>query len=225
METHHVTRAAIAALTDHTLLAPTATQSDLETLCEEAQQLEVHAVCVSPSMIARASALLSASPIRVVSVIGFPSGAHRTEIKQMEARRALEDGAAEIDMVINLGLAHAGEWSAVEEEIAAVRVSTRGALLKVIIETATLGVEATMQACLAVERAGPDFVKCSTGFHPAAGATVTAIELVATIVEGRVGIKAAGGIRDADAALVLLAAGATRLGMSRTGAVLAGLRD
>jgi deoxyribose-phosphate aldolase len=223
MATHDLTRADVAALTDHTLHAPSATVADVETLCDEARRLEVHAVCVSPSMVAPASAFLADSAIRVVSVIGFPSGAHRTEIKQTEARRALEDGAMELDMVINLGLGHAGEWSAVEHEIAAVRATAEGALLKVIIETATLDAEATVRACLAVERAGADFVKSSTGFHPAGGATARGIELIATIVGGRIGIKAAGGIRDADAALALLAAGATRLGVSRTAAVLAGL--
>jgi len=190
-------------------------------LCDEAVELQVCAVCVSPTMVALAARRLAGSRVRVAAVIGFPSGAHRSEVKADEAARAGGDGADEADMVINLGLAHAGEWDGVRADIAAVRaVLTDGQILKVIIETAVLTPGQIVAACEAAEAAGADFVKSSTGFHPAGGATVQAVRIMAATVGGRLGVKAAGGIHDAGAALALIEAGATRLGMSATAAVL-----
>lgn len=160
----------------------------------------------------------------MATVIGFPSGAHRSEVKADEAARAAGGGADEADMVISLGLARAGEWDSVKAEIAAVRgVLTGGQILKVIIETAMLTPDQIATACHAAEAAGADFVKSSTGFHPAGGATSEAIRILAATVGGRLGVKAAGGIRDAQTAFALIDAGATRLGLSSTAAILAEL--
>jgi deoxyribose-phosphate aldolase len=219
-----VTRRGLAAIVDHTLLKPEATADDVAALCDEARQLHVCAVCISPTMVALAARRLRDSDVKVATVIGFPSGAHEREVKAVEAARAVGDGADEADMVINLGLAYAGDWDAVRAEIAAVRgVLSDGQILKVIIEAAALNPDQIATACRAAEAAGADFVKSSTGFHPAGGATTQAIRIMAATVSERLGVKAAGGIRDAQTALALIDAGATRLGMSSTAAVLAEL--
>jgi deoxyribose-phosphate aldolase len=221
-----VTRSELAAMIDHTLLKPEATAADVAALCEEALELQVCAVCVSPTMVALAARRLAGSGVKVASVIGFPSGAHRSEVKADEAARADDDGADEADMVINLGLARAGEWEGVRSDIAAVRaVLTDGQILKVIIEAAALTAGQIVTACEVAEAAGADFVKSSTGFHPAGGASIDAIRIMAGTVGGRLGVKAAGGIHDAQTALALIDAGATRLGMSATAAVLTELRQ
>lgn len=217
-------RRELAAMIDHTLLKPEATADDVAALCDEARKLKVCAVCISPTMVALAAARLRGSQLKVAAVIGFPSGAHRSEVKADEAARAGGDGAHEADMVINLGLALAGEWDRVRADIAAVREAlTDGQILKVILETAVLTHDQIATACREAEAAGADFVKSSTGFHPAGGATVEAIRIMAATVGGRLGVKAAGGIRDARTALALIDAGATRLGLSSTAAVLAEL--
>jgi deoxyribose-phosphate aldolase len=160
----------------------------------------------------------------VATVCGFPSGKHHSDVKAAEAARSVADGADEVDMVIDVGAARAGRFADVEADIAAVRAAVpRDRLLKVIIESAALDDEQVVEACRAAERAGADFVKTSTGFHPAGGASVHAVELMAATVGGRLGVKASGGIRTTEAALAMVAAGATRLGLSGTGAVLAGL--
>jgi deoxyribose-phosphate aldolase len=221
-----VTRSELAAMIDHTLLKPEATAADVAALCEEALELQVCAVCVSPTMVALAARRLAGSRVKVASVIGFPSGAHRSEVKADEAARAGGDGADEADMVINLGLARAGEWDGVRSDIAAVRaVLTDQQILKIIIETAALTAEQIVRACEMAEAAGADFVKSSTGFHPAGGASIEAIRIMAVTVGGRLGVKAAGGIHDTQTALALIDAGATRLGMSATAAVLTELRQ
>ena len=162
-----------------------------------------------------------ADGLRLVAVCGFPSGSHHSEIKRTEAARSIADGADEIDMVINLGAAMAGDWVAVEADIAAVRSAVPAPhLLKVIIESAVLNDEQIVAACRAAEAAGADFVKTSTGFHPAGGASVEAVALMASSVGGRLGVKASGGIRTAAAARAMIAAGATRLGLSGTAAIL-----
>ncbi|HMS89199.1 MAG TPA: deoxyribose-phosphate aldolase [Acidimicrobiales bacterium] len=216
-------RAVLAGIIDHTLLAPTATADQVALLCQEAAELGVAAVCVSPSRLPLAAGILPAT-IAVCTVIGFPSGAHRSAVKAVEAARAVDDGATEIDMVIDLGLAADGRWNEVEAEIAEVRAQVPdGHLLKVIVESAALRPAGIVAACEAAERAGADYVKTSTGFHPSGGATVEAVALMAATVGGRLGIKASGGIRDAGTALALVGAGATRLGCSATRSVLAGL--
>lgn len=212
----HLDRTAVAAMVDHTLLAPEATADDVAALVAEAQQLGVYAICVSPSMLP-----VDAGPVRVATVCGFPSGKHHSEVKAAEAARAVADGAHEVDMVIDVGAAVAGRWDAVSADISAVRSAVRApALLKVIIESAALTDEQIVEACRAAERAGADFVKTSTGYHKAGGASAHAVALMAETVGGRLGVKASGGIRTGAAAKAMIAAGATRLGLSGTAAVL-----
>lgn len=224
------TRHDVARLIDHTLLAPQASAAAIVELCLEAAELEVAAVCVSPTHVALAAGVLERLDpdrplgIAVAAVVGFPSGAHLAAVKAYEAQRAADDGAKEIDMVIDLGLAVEGEWPAVEADIAKVRAAVpTPVLLKVIIESALLTPEGIVNACRAAEAAGADFVKTSTGFHPSGGASLDAVRLMAETVGGRLGVKASGGIRTAATALAFLDAGATRLGMSATRAVLDGL--
>jgi deoxyribose-phosphate aldolase len=217
-----LTRSQLAAMIDHTLLAPEATPKDIQALCAEAKTLAVHAVCVSPTLTTVAAREVAGSFVRIAAVAGFPSGAHYVRLKASEAGEAAAMGAQEIDMVINLGLAAQGRWREVEEEIAAVRSEAPGpTLLKVIIESALLDDEGIIAACRAAESAGADFVKTSTGFHPAGGATTAAVALMAATVGPRLGVKASGGIRTASDALAMVAAGATRLGLSRSAAILA----
>jgi deoxyribose-phosphate aldolase len=221
-----LTRAAVARTIDHTLLKPDARAAAVVALCQEAAELGVFAVCVSPSRVALAVATLRSlqSPLVVASVVGFPSGAHNATIKAAEAEWAVADGANEIDMVIDLGLVADGEWGAIEREIATVRKACgEGVLLKVILETALLSPEAIINGCRASEAAGANYVKTSTGFHPAGGAGLEAIRLMVDTVGGRLGVKASGGIRTARAASEFLAAGATRLGLSASRVVLDGL--
>ncbi len=211
----------MAAMIDHTFLAPEATHADITALVAEARDLGVYGICVSPSMLpVRAPGLV------VATVVGFPSGKHHSLVKGAEARLAVDQGATEIDMVIDVGAAVAGDFSAVLADIVTVREAIADkALLKVIIESAALSDEAIVGVCRAAERAGADFVKTSTGFHPAGGASVHAVRLMAETVGGRLGIKASGGIRTAEAAAQLVAAGATRLGLSKSRAVLDGFAD
>ncbi|QEN12475.1 deoxyribose-phosphate aldolase [Mycolicibacterium sp. ELW1] len=223
------TRGEVAALVDHTLLKPEATDADVIALVDEAVELGVLAVCVSPSMVSVAVRAASTHPesLLIAAVVGFPSGKHLPAIKAQEARTAVDDGATEIDMVIDVGAALAGNIDQVAGDIATVRAAVPGAVLKVIVESAallSLADEGTLVAvCRAAEGAGADFVKTSTGFHPAGGASVVAIEIMAATVGGRLGVKASGGIRTAEHAIAMLDAGATRLGLSGTRAVLDGL--
>lgn len=220
------TRAQLAARIDHTLLKPEATPAEVAALVAEAAELGVYAVCVSPSMVPVASQAAGGG-MRVAAVAGFPSGKHVSAAKAHEAALAVASGAAEIDMVIDIGAALAGDVAAVRSDIEAVRAAVPEAVLKVIVESAVLlsrGDGRTLaDACRAAEDAGADFVKTSTGFHPAGGASVGAVTLMAETVGGRLGIKASGGIRTAADALAMLDAGATRLGLSGTRAVLDGL--
>jgi deoxyribose-phosphate aldolase len=219
-----LTRRQLAAMIDHTLLAPEATEKDVAALCAEARQLGVYSVCVSPTMTTVAARELPGGEIRVCAVAGFPSGAHSAGLKAQEASIAAATGAHEVDMVINLALAREGRWKEVEEEIAAVRGEVPSpTVLKVIIESAVLDEESIVAACQAAAGAGADFVKTSTGFHPKGGATTAAVELMARTVAPRLGVKASGGIRSAADALAMVAAGATRLGLSRSAAILAEL--
>jgi deoxyribose-phosphate aldolase len=224
-------RAEVAALVDHTLLKPEATEADVVALVEEAAELGVFAVCVSPSMVSVAHKAVSAQPesLVIATVAGFPSGKHLPVIKAREAAMAVETGADEVDMVIDVGAALAGDIAEVAADIATVRAAVPDAVLKVIVESAallSLADDQTLAAvCRAAEESGADFVKTSTGFHPAGGASVVAIEVMAATVGGRLGIKASGGIRTPEHALAMLAAGATRLGLSGTRAVLDGLAE
>ncbi|MGH8920875.1 MAG: deoxyribose-phosphate aldolase [Actinomycetes bacterium] len=222
MSSMPLTRSELAAMIDHTLLKPEATADDVVSLCRQARQLQVHAVCVSPTMVALAARQLDGSDVKVASVVAFPSGAHHSQVKAGEAAGAGDDGADEIDMVINLGLAGAGDWDGVRDDIAAVRHAVADSLtLKVILETALLDADQIRDACRCAEDAGAQFVKTSTGFHPAGGATLDAVTTLSEAVGGRLGVKASGGIRTRQAALALIEAGATRLGLSATATVLA----
>ncbi len=217
-------RSQVASVVDHTLLKPEATPADVAALVAEASELGVYAVCVSPSMVPVA---VRSGAARVATVAGFPSGKHLPAVKAHEAALAVAAGAAEVDMVIDVGAALAGDVDAVRSDIAAVRAAASSAVVKVIVESAVLLAhddgETLAAVCRAAEEAGADFVKTSTGFHPAGGASVRAVDVMARAVGGRLGIKASGGIRTAADALAMLDAGATRLGLSGTRAVLDGL--
>ncbi|CAN5257724.1 deoxyribose-phosphate aldolase [soil metagenome] len=202
---------------DHTLLKPEATSADVDALIAEAADLGTYSVCVSPSMLP----LTVPQGLKVAVVCGFPSGKHLSEIKAAEAATAVASGADEIDMVIDIGAAKLKQFDAVEADIAAVRGAAEGAVLKVIIESAALSDDEIVGVCLAAERAGADFVKTSTGFHPAGGATVEAVALMHATVPS-LEVKASGGVRTLEQAEAMIAAGATRLGVSGSRALLAG---
>lgn len=219
-------RTDVARMIDHTLLKPQSTAEDVAALVAEAQELGVLAVCVSPNMLP----LMNTGDLVVATVCGFPSGAHHGEVKAAEAALSVRQGAAEVDMVINLGLALAGDFKGVEAEIREVvnacaessRATGSEAIVKVIIESAALNDDQIVAACKAAEAAGAQFVKTSTGFHPAGGASAHAVKLMRQTVGDRLGVKASGGIRDAEAAQQMIDAGASRLGLSGSAAVLDG---
>lgn len=212
---------AVAGLIDHTLLKPEATTAEVDALIEEAIALGAFSVCVSPSMLP--VSVPDGATLAIATVCGFPSGKHTAAVKAFEAAESVTKGADEIDMVIDLGLARAGRFDLVEAEIAAVRAVVPSPLvLKVIIEAAALTDEQIVGCSTAAVSAGADFVKTSTGFHPAGGASVHAVALMSSTVAGRAGVKASGGIRSWTDAVAMIEAGATRLGVSSTAAILSG---
>lgn len=213
------TRTEVAQLVDHTLLKPESTPEEVAALVTEAAELGAYSICVSPNLVP----VEVPEGLKLAVVCGFPSGAHAAEVKAAEAARSAADGVDEIDMVINLAFAVNGRYDETEAEIRAVRDAAPGVVLKVIIESAALTETQIVAVCEAAERAGADFVKTSTGFHKSGGATVEAVALMARTVGGRLGVKASGGIRDTEKALAMIDAGATRLGLSGTAAVLDGL--
>ncbi|WP_153502611.1 deoxyribose-phosphate aldolase [Cumulibacter manganitolerans] len=214
-----LSRADLARYVDHTLLKADATPADVAALANEARELGVYAICVSPSALPVETPLGGAL---VATVCGFPSGKHKSAIKAAEAQQSVRDGADEVDMVIDIGALKAGNARRVEADIRAVREAVRDSVLKVIIESAALTDDEIVTACKAAEAAGADFVKTSTGFHPEGGASVHAVEIMKQTVGDRLGIKASGGIRDYATAIAMIDAGATRLGLSGTKAVLDG---
>ena len=213
------TRDALARTVDHTLLKPEATAQQVAALVAEAAELGAFSICVSPN---RLPVQVPAGLV-VCTVVGFPSGAHHTGVKAVEAERAVRDGAGEVDMVVALGSVLAGDWGAVEADVAAVKAACGDVLLKVILETAALSDEQVAEACRRSEAGGAQYVKTSTGFHPTGGASVGAVRVMRETVGDRLGVKASGGIRDTATALAMLDAGASRLGLSGTRAVLDGL--
>lgn len=220
------TRSDIARMIDHTLLKPESTPEQVADLAREAGELGVFSICVSPNQLP----VEVPEGVKVATVCGFPSGAHHAEVKTAEAARSVRDGVDEVDMVVNLALVKAGMFDEVEAEIEAVRDEcpvggARPVVLKVIIESAALTDDEIVACCEAAERAGADFVKTSTGFHPAGGASVEAVSLMRKTVGDRLGVKASGGIRTTEAALAMVEAGASRLGLSGSRAVLDGLGD
>ena len=203
----------IASMIDHTLLKADATQEQIGKLCEEAKKYHFASVCVNPGYVSLASKLLRGSGVKVCTVIGFPLGATTATIKVIEARDAIANGADEIDMVINVGALKSGNDKLVFEDIKSVREATIGKVLKVIIEAASLTDEEKVRACELAKRAKADFVKTSTGFGPG-GATVKDIMLMRKVVGSEMGVKASGGIKNAESAEEMIKAGATRLGTS-----------
>lgn len=215
-------RLALARYLDATLLRPGVTAEEIVVLCHTAAHYDAFAVCVAPIFVPLAKEVLTAagSTTQVATVVGFPTGAHVGSVKALEAARAAIDGADEIDMVINLSAVKIGDWAHVEDEIHAVRQSLNGRLLKVIIESAFLTDEEIVAACLAARDGGADFVKTSTGFHPAGGASLDAVTLMAATVGPLLGVKASGGIKTPEQAAAMIGAGATRLGVSSVAGVL-----
>ena len=210
--------AELAKLIDHTLLRPDATRSDVEKLCREAVQHHFFSVCVNPAHVPLAASLVRGTSVKVCAVVGFPLGAQTSEIKALEARRAIREGAREIDMVINIGALKGGDDELVLRDIRAVVEACKDgrALSKVILETVLLTDEEKVRACELSMRAGADFVKTSTGFS-SGGATAEDIVLMArTVAPRRLGVKASGGVRTYADAVRMLEAGATRIGSSNS---------
>jgi deoxyribose-phosphate aldolase len=205
----------VAAVIDHTLLKPDATRSDIEKLCREAAEFRFATVCVNPSWVALAASKLRGTGVGVCSVVGFPLGATTSDVKHYETRRAIFDGATEIDMVINIGALKSGDLRTVERDIEAVVDPCRqcGVICKVIIEAALLTDEDKITACTLAKAAGADFVKTSTGFA-AGGATAADVALMRRVVGAEMGVKAAGGVRDLESLKAMVAAGASRVGAS-----------
>jgi deoxyribose-phosphate aldolase len=214
-----VSAADIAGIIDHTLLKPEATRADVAALIAEAAELGTYSVCVSPSMLP----IEVPDGLKVAVVCGFPSGKHTSAVKAAEAAEAVANGADEVDMVIDVGAAREQRYDDVQADIAAVRAAIPAStVLKVIIESAVLDDEQIVGVCRAAVAAGADFVKTSTGFHPAGGASEHAVRLMRETVGPDLGVKASGGVRTLAQARAMVAAGATRLGVSGSRALLAG---
>jgi deoxyribose-phosphate aldolase len=211
----------LARKIDHTLLKADTTRKDIEKLCQEARNAGFATVCVNSCWVPLASHLLNGSQTGVCTVVGFPLGASTSETKAYEASQAVRNGATEVDMVIPIGSAKGGDWSAVEADIRTVVQAVPQTPVKVILETALLTDVEKTEACLAAVRAGAAFVKTSTGFA-AGGATVADITLMRKAVGPNLGVKASGGIRTREDAMKMIEAGATRLGTSAGLALIAG---
>ena len=212
----------LAKYIDHTLLRPEAPTSAFDKVCQEALQHRFYSVCVNSCRAAYVARKLQGTGVKVCAVVGFPLGAMTSRSKAFEAREAISDGAAEIDMVVNVGLLKSGDLAAVEEDIRAVRRATRGTtVLKVIIETALLTQDEKVIACELAKKAGADFVKTCTGFSGGA-ASVEDIALMRRAVGSAMGVKASGGVRTYKGAVALIGAGANRLGCSASVAIVTG---
>jgi deoxyribose-phosphate aldolase len=206
--------ARIADFIDHTLLKAEATAAEIDKLCAEAVEHRFAAVCVNPAWVKRCAERVKGSSVAVCTVIGFPLGASASEAKAQESRIALKDGATELDMVAAIGHMKSGNWHHVADDIAAVVRAAEGTLVKVIIESAVLTPVEIVKACALAKEAGARYVKTSTGFHAAGGASAEAIALMRLVVGDSMGVKASGGVRDCAAALKMIGAGATRIGTS-----------
>jgi len=211
----------IAKMLDHSLLRPEMDTGTVRQGCEIALKYETATVCVKPSDLPIAREVLAGSPVKLSTVIGFPHGSNRTDVKVFESERAMDDGAVELDMVINIGRLIAGDTAFVEQDIRAVveAAHRRGAIVKVILENAYLNDGQKRTACQIAERAGADFVKTSTGFAPG-GATLDDVALMRSAVSANVQVKAAGGVRTLDAVLAYRAAGCTRCGATASAAIM-----
>lgn len=206
--------ARIGDFIDHTILKPEATRRDIERTCAEAREHRFAAVCVNPVWVPLCRALLDGSGVELATVIGFPLGADEPESKGAAAALAVREGATELDMVAAIGQIKSGDWAHVARDIRAVVDAADGRLVKVILETALLGPLEIVRACAIARDAGAHYVKTSTGFNAAGGATVEAVALMRLAVGDALGVKASGGVRDCAAALRMIAAGATRIGTS-----------
>lgn len=220
MYTDRIARKDLASFMDHTLLRPEATSGDIERLCAEAISLGTLAVCVNSSMVEVASSALNGSTVRIASVVGFPLGATITGAKARETELAIRHGASEIDTVIQIGWLKERNYRGVASDIAAVTAAAGDALVKVIIETCLLSDEEKRVACAIAVSSGAGYVKTSTGFSKA-GATEDDVRLMREVVGPDIGVKAAGGIRDLRTAVAMINAGASRLGVSASAAILA----
>ncbi len=209
-----LTPADVAPYIDHTLLKPDATQAQMDQLCAEAAEYNFYSVCVNTSWVSFCARKLRGSGVKVCAVVGFPLGAMDSRTKAFETRRAIEDGASEIDMVINIGALKSGDVKTVEEDIRAVRRACTGkTILKVILETGALDDAEKVTACQLAKKAGADFVKTSTGFGKG-GATAADIALMRRTVGPKMGIKASGGVRTYEDLILMVESGATRIGTS-----------
>ena len=206
---------------DHTLLKPDASQEQIETLIEEAKKYDFASVCVNPTWVSFAAQSLKGTDVKVCTVIGFPLGANTPELKAFETSDAIQNGANEIDMVINIGALKSRNFDLVERDIRAVVEAAKGTLVKVIIETCLLTDDEKVKACQIAQKAGADFVKTSTGFSTG-GATVEDVALMRKTVGPDMGVKASGGARSYEDALAFIKAGATRIGASSGVAIMEG---
>ena len=208
---------------DHTLLKPEANLSQIEKLCQEAREHQFFSVCVNSYYVKKCVALLGGSGVKVCTVVGFPLGASTMETKRFEAMKAVAEGAKEIDMVMNISAVKSGDWQYVQDDMSSLAqvCHQQGAILKVILETCLLTEEEKRKACEIAKRAGVDFVKTSTGFSTG-GATVEDVKLMRSIVGDKIGVKASGGIRNAETAMKMIEAGATRLGTSASVEIVTG---
>ena len=204
---------------DHTLLKPDASSNGIITLCQEAKEYHFASVCVNPDFVPLAAKQLEGTDVKVCTVIGFPLGANMPEIKALEAKRAILDGATEVDMVLNISKAKEGDYDYVEKEIALIKEACGDILLKVILETCLLTDEEIVCCCKAAMRAKADYVKTSTGFSKG-GATVHAVALMRQTVGDALGVKASGGIHTKEEALAMIEAGASRIGASASVAIM-----
>jgi deoxyribose-phosphate aldolase len=212
----------LASLIDHTMLKPDAAREEIEALCREALQFCFASVCVNPNWVPLAAAVLRGSGVKVCTVIGFPFGAHLPDVKAYEARRAVEQGADEVDMVINIGALKSKDYALVEQDIRGVVQSVgKQTVVKVILETALLTRDEKIMGCSLAKAAGADFVKTSTGFG-GGGATVEDVRLMRETVGPDVGVKASGGIRTPEDAQKMVEAGATRIGASASVKIVRG---
>jgi deoxyribose-phosphate aldolase len=217
-----ITKEQLAKLIDHTLLKPDATKDDINRLCEEAKKYGFWSVCVNPTYVSLATEILAETDVKVCSVVGFPLGANTPEVKALEAERAVNDGASEIDMVINIGALKSGHYELVEEDIRKVverAKARRDTVVKVIIEAGLLTEDEKVLACRLVKESGADFVKTSTGLN-APGATVHDVKLMRSVVGSDFGVKASGGIRTYHDAAKFVEAGANRIGTSSGVAII-----
>ncbi len=204
---------------DHTILNPDATKDEVIRVIDEAKAHEFASVCLEPCWVSLAAERLADSPVKVCTVIGFPLGANTKTVKAFEAKEAVDNGAEEVDMVLNIGALKSGDYDLVLEDMKAVREAAKEAVVKVILETCLLTDEEKKKACALAKDAGLDFVKTSTGFSTA-GATTADVKLMREVVGDKMGVKASGGIRDRETAEAMIAAGASRIGASKSIAIV-----